>query len=77
MFIGCLQKAREHPEIREYLLSTGNDILVEASKSDVIWGVGIAKDDPRIYDQSQWRGMNLLGEIWMDVRRILQAEVIF
>lgn len=77
VFIGCLQKAREHPEVRDYLLSTGNAILVEASKSDVIWGAGIAKDDPRIYDMTQWRGMNLLGEVWMDVRRVLQEDVVF
>jgi ribA/ribD-fused uncharacterized protein len=77
VLIACLQKAREHSEVREYVLSTGNAILVEASKSDVIWGVGIAKDDPRIYDISQWRGLNLLGEIWMEVRRILQEEIVF
>lgn len=77
VFIACLQKAREHPEIREYLLSTGNALLVEASARDVIWGVGIAKDDPRIYDINAWRGMNLSGEVWMQVRRVLQEEVVF
>jgi ribA/ribD-fused uncharacterized protein len=77
MLTGCLQKAREHTEIREYLLSTGNAVLVEASERDVIWGVGIAKEDPRIYDMREWRGTNLLGEIWMEVRRILQAEIVF
>jgi ribA/ribD-fused uncharacterized protein len=77
VYFACLQKAREHKEVREYLLSTGNAILVEASAKDVIWGVGIAKDDPRIYDMAQWRGMNLLGEIWMEVRRVLQEDVLF
>jgi ribA/ribD-fused uncharacterized protein len=77
VFLGCLQKAREHPEVRDYLLSTGNAILVEASERDRTWGVGIAKHDPRIYDMNQWQGANLLGEIWMEVRRILQAEVVF
>jgi len=77
MYLGCLQKARENSEVRAYLLSTGNAILVEASDRDVIWGVGIAKDDPRIYDKNEWRGMNLLGEVWMDVRRTLQEEIEF
>lgn len=74
---GAYQKAIEHPEIKEYLLSTGNAILVEASKSDKLWGVGIAKDDPRIYDPSQWQGLNLCGEVWMEVRRKLQEDVVF
>jgi ribA/ribD-fused uncharacterized protein len=77
VYLGCLQKAREHKEVRDYLLSTGNAILVEASPRDTIWGVGIAKEDPRIYDIEQWQGLNLLGEIWMEVRRVLQAEVVF
>lgn len=77
VFLGCLQKAREHQEVRDYLLSTGNAVLVEASARDTIWGVGIAKHDPRIYDMEQWQGLNLLGEIWMEVRRVLQAEVEF
>jgi ribA/ribD-fused uncharacterized protein len=77
VYRACLQKALEHKEILDYLLSTGNNILVEASASDVEWGVGIAKDDPRIHDMTQWQGMNLLGEIWMAVRKHFQENVVF
>jgi ribA/ribD-fused uncharacterized protein len=35
--------------------------FVEASASDAIWGVGLAIDDPRIDDPSNWRGTNCLG----------------
>ena len=74
---GCLQKAIEHLNIREFLLSTGNAILVEASGTDRDWGAGLTKDDPRIYDPTQWEGANIQGEVWMQVRRKLQEEVIF
>lgn len=76
-FRGSLQIARECPEVREYLLSTGNNILVEASASDTAWGVGLAMDDPRIMDPDHWKGANIQGEVWMDVRRHLQNEIIF
>lgn len=74
---GCYEKAKQNPHVDEYLLSTDNHILVEASGSDRNWGVGISKDDPRIYDMNQWQGLNLLGESWMWARRKRQEEIIF
>lgn len=76
-FRGCYQKVIEHPDIKEYVLATGNAIIVEAAEHDTTWGVGIAKEDPRIYDMAQWRGANMQGEIWMDVRKRLQEDVVF
>lgn len=76
-FLGNLQKANENPHVKEYLLNTGNNILVEASPYNRIWGVGIAVDDPRIYDVDLWEGSNLQGESWMAVRKRLQEDVIF
>jgi ribA/ribD-fused uncharacterized protein len=73
----CYEKAVQNPEVDEYLLGTNNDILVEASPSDVIWGVGIAENDPRIFDVNEWQGLNLLGESWMWARRKRQEDVIF
>ncbi|KVP75212.1 hypothetical protein WJ96_05495 [Burkholderia ubonensis] len=72
---GLLEKARQHPEIRAQLLATGDRILVEASPSDTIWGIGLRETDPRALDPSQWRGQNLLGQAWMWVRDQLRAEM--
>lgn len=38
--------------------------FVEASPYDKIWGIGLAPDDPRAKDKSQWQGLNLLGKSW-------------
>jgi ribA/ribD-fused uncharacterized protein len=46
-----------HPEIREVLLITGNEILVENSPTDYFWGCGADKT-----------GQNHLGKILMSVR---------
>ena len=45
-----------------------HSILVEASKYDNVWGVGIGIRDPFIKDTTKWKGLNLLGMALMEVR---------
>jgi hypothetical protein len=58
----------------EYLarLITREDLLdktfVEGSKYDFIWGCGIEWNNPKIDDESNWKGQNLLGNILCRVR---------
>lgn len=54
------------------LVNTENKILVEASPSDTIWGIGLSLSDPDIYDETKWRGQNLLGKALMTVRTKIQ-----
>jgi len=55
-------------------LSTGEQILVEASPVDNIWGVGLAADDPAIAHPDTWKGLNLLGFALMEVRQRLREQ---
>ena len=57
----------------DYLLKTGDHVLVEASPVDSIWGIGLAQDDNYIDNIYAWRGLNLLGFALMEVRDFLQA----
>lgn len=75
--VACRQKAKEHEDVRTYLLSTGRDILAEANPNDRLWGTGVGKDDPRISDPDQWEGENLLGEIWMELRFEFSNDLLF
>ncbi|MEO3744367.1 NADAR family protein [Plantactinospora sp. B5E13] len=70
---GNLAKFGQHPELRDYLVATGERVLVEASPLDQVWGIGLAADDPRAGDPAHWRGLNLLGFALMRVRSILAA----
>lgn len=61
-------KFSQTPELKKFLLSTGNRIIVEASPVDAIWGIGMAKNDAGIENPNNWKGENLLGYALMEVR---------
>lgn len=69
---GNLAKFGQNRELGEYLIGTGDKVLVEASPVDRIWGIGLAVDDERAMNPEQWRGLNLLGFALMEVRQRLQ-----
>ena len=58
-----LRKFETHGEIREILLATGDEEIVENSPIDYYWGCG--KDGS---------GKNMLGQILMEVRQILRSR---
>jgi len=71
---GSVHKFAAHPELREFLLSTGDRVLVEASPVDRIWGIGLTATDEAATDPERWRGPNLLGFALMEARERLRGE---
>jgi len=61
-------KFSQNSELKEYLISTGNRILVEASPYDKIWGIGMRSDEDGVTEPAKWKGQNLLGFALMEVR---------
>jgi ribA/ribD-fused uncharacterized protein len=77
--IGIVHKGNYHrfqqsTRCFQELIKTAPFELVEASPTDLVWGVGLETKDPRIQDPSQWRGQNLLGKILTIVRNELILE---
>ena len=64
-------KFSQNPELCEFLLNTGERVLVEASPRDRVWGIGLTKDDPQASSPENWQGLNLLGFALMEVRDLL------
>jgi len=58
---GVLRKFETHADIREVLLSTGDELIVENSPIDYYWGCG-----------ADGSGKNMLGQILMELREILR-----
>jgi ribA/ribD-fused uncharacterized protein len=65
---GSFHKFNQNSDLREFLISTKERILVEASPVDAIWGVGMASDHKDIHNPEKWQGLNLLGFALMEVR---------
>lgn len=61
-------KFGQNPDLRAFLLATRKKVLVEASPTDRIWGIGLAEDDPHAANPLTWRGLNLLGFALMIAR---------
>lgn len=67
-----LLKFGTNEELKKILLGT-NEILVEASPYDDIWGIKMGVDDKNIMNPNCWKGENLLGFALMEARYILKA----
>jgi ribA/ribD-fused uncharacterized protein len=61
-------KFGQHPELATWLAGTSGRVLVEASPTDRVWGIGLAATDERATDPARWRGLNLLGFALMRAR---------
>jgi N-glycosidase YbiA len=61
MCVHC--KFTTHADIREILLSTGDEIIVENAPSDYYWGCG-----------ADGSGKNMLGKILIEVRETLRQS---
>jgi ribA/ribD-fused uncharacterized protein len=67
-------KFTQNPALKTQLLATEDRLLVEASPTDKIWGIGLAEDAPGIEDPTNWLGTNWLGEILTEVKKQIQYE---
>ena len=65
---GNLLKFSQNEKFKEFLLSTNDKILVEASPYDKIWGIGMLETDTRAENPLLWNGENLLGFALMEAR---------
>lgn len=70
---GSVHKFAAHPDLRDFLLNTGERVLVEASPVDRVWGIGLAANDAGAADPERWRGPNLLGFALMAARERLRG----
>ena len=71
---GLLATFTQNHCLKEMLLSTGNQELVEASY-DTTWGTGIPLRQKDCLNRSKWKSIGLLGHLLMRVRAAIQRNV--
>lgn len=70
----CLkEKLSQHPELKALLLDTGTKHIIEdctsrPQGSGLFWGAAL--------QNGQWIGKNMLGELWMQERQVLNLKPI-
>lgn len=65
---GNIEKFSQDSKLKQYLVSTGDKVLVEASPYDKIGGIGLDEGDSAAKKPASWKGLNLLGFALMEVR---------
>ena len=60
---GLYTKCMMYPEVKEFILASGDQLITETSAFDHYWGIG-----------RDLRGENMLGKIWMDIRNKLNND---
>ena len=68
---GSLLKFDQNNDLKDYLHSTKNNVLVEASPFDQQWGIGMRLNHRNSKVPSRWKGQNLLGFCLMEARRMI------
>ena len=68
-----IAKFSQNEDLKQLLLSPEYEGhgFVEASPYDGIWGVRMYATDKNIDDETKWRGLNLLGKVLEETRRVL------
>ena len=72
---GNIHKFSQHTALQNFLLSTKEAVLIEASPLDRIWGIGLGESNPAAQNPAEWQGLNLLGYALMQVRDKLSKKI--
>lgn len=70
LYTGLMAKFSQNSELKEYLISSGDRLLGEASLNKT-WGIGHTLSSRSKFFPRQWRGGNLQGSTLMEVRQQL------
>lgn len=71
---GNVAKFSQNEKLRNFLISTGDKIIVEASPKDNVWGIGLDESSPDAIRPRNWQGENLLGFALMEARDMVKSK---
>ncbi|KHJ84345.1 hypothetical protein OESDEN_15943 [Oesophagostomum dentatum] len=77
MMKAVMAKFKLDRRMRYQLFRTAGSVLVEASPHDIYWGIGLSIDDPNVADPTQWKGLNVMGEVLMQIRDVLLESPLY
>lgn len=75
VYKGNYAKFQQNKGLLYVLNETEGTLLVEASPTDKIWGIGMKEGAAGIEDPKNWKGTNWLGEVITKVREDLKDGI--
>ena len=75
MFKAAMAKFSQNPHLKDQLLATQNEFLVECNPRDSFWGIALPKVEAQSTPPDKWPGLNMLGKVLMSIRKIGRAHV--
>jgi len=77
LWTGILSEVyKQHPELLEKLLATGQDSLVYADPRVGSGGVGIGADNKKVLDPANWRSENIVGKVLEGLRATFREGTV-
>lgn len=74
VYEGNHAKFTQNPVMLKALMDTGDNLLVEASPYDKIWGIGLSEEQAKKTPEAQWPGTNWLGEVLTKLKEDLKQQ---
>ncbi len=68
-------KVEQVPEVRDNLLKTGERTICETLATDTFWSCGLDREAAENTATEHWPGQNVMGNLWMEIRKELIAEM--
>ena len=65
---GLKRKFQQNPHCGAFLINTGNRLIVEASRSDTLFGIGQGLGSPTLLNRETHIGKNIQGNMLMSIR---------
>lgn len=62
-------KINQFDELKIFIKNNKDKTFVEASPYDSIWGVKLSENNDKILDPSNWKGQNLLGKVYNELKK--------
>jgi ribA/ribD-fused uncharacterized protein len=72
LILGLTEKFRQNTECRKMLLSTSNNIIIEANPHDKFLGSGLSLYSKELWSESKYPGRNIMGKLLQRVRNALR-----
>lgn len=74
VLFGARLKFTQNEDLKKILIDTGDKVMVEASKFDLIWSCGLNESDAKNTPSEKWPGHNLLGKVLDKVKSELRVD---